>query len=247
VWNLLEGHGDLVRVKARHLKRVPGRKTEVKDGAWIAQLLQYGLLRARVVPSPDVRPWRERTRHCAQRIAHHTSVVNRSHTTRADATRKCSAVIRDMMGVSGRRMRYAMAWGPAAIAALGALGAGRLRAMPQALPERVRGQLPAPHGCMLATLREQGEFLEQQRARLAARLEARMRPCAAQRRRLASIDGLDAREAQNLLAALGPAMAQLPDAAPLASWAGMAPGNDESAGQRRSGKTTQGKKWLRRT
>lgn len=247
VWNILEGHGELLLVNARHLKMVPGRKTDVKDCEWIAQLLQYGLLRASFVPSPDVRQWRDLTRHRAKLIDQHTSVVNRVHKTLEDANIKLSSVISDIMGVSGRRMLHALALGQDDVSALCALGAGRLRATPQELQESLRGKLNEHHCCMLATLLEQVEFLEQQIARLDARLEERMRPFAAQLSRLDSIDGIDSRGAQNLLAELGPDMEQFPDAAHLSSWAGMSPGNNESAGKRRSGKTTKGNKWLRRT
>ena len=124
VWNILEGHVDLWLVNARHLKMVPGRKTDVKDGEWIAQLLQYGLLRASVVPSPDVRQWRDVTRHRAKLIDQHTSVVNRVHKTLEDANSKLSSVISDIRGVSGRRMLHALALGQDDVSALCALGGG---------------------------------------------------------------------------------------------------------------------------
>ena len=124
VWNILEGHVDLWLVNARHLKMVPGRKTDVKDGEWIAQLLQYGLLRASVVPSPDVRQWRDVTRHRAKLIDQHTSVVDRVHKTLEDANSKLSSVISDIRGVSGRRMLHALALGQDDVSALCALGDG---------------------------------------------------------------------------------------------------------------------------
>lgn len=247
VWNILEGHVALFLVNARHLKIVPGRKTDVKDCEWIAQLLQYGLLRASFVPSPAVREWRDLTRHRAKLIDQHTAVVNRVHKTWEDANIKLSTVISDIMGVSGRRMLRAMALGEDDVSVLAALGHERLRATPAALQESLQGKLSAHHRFMLTTLFEQVDFLEQQIARLDAHLAEQMRPFEGQLTRLDSIDGLDRRGAQNLLAELGPEMAQFPDAGHLSSWAGMSPGNNESAGKHHSGKTTKGNKWLRRT
>jgi transposase len=132
VWNILEGQVELCLVNARHLKIVPGRKTDVKDCEWIAQLLQYGLLRASFVPSPEVRQWRDLTRHRAKLIDQHTAVVNRVHRTLEDANIKLSTVISDIMGVSGRRMLRAMALGEDDVRALAALGDERLRATPAA-------------------------------------------------------------------------------------------------------------------
>ena len=247
VWNILEGHVELLLVNARHLKIVPGRKTDVKDCEWIAQLLQYGLLRASFVPSPEVRQWRDLTRHRAKLIDQHTAVVNRVHKTLEDANIKLSSVISDLMGVSGRRILRALAAGEEDGKVLAALGHERLRATPAVLQESLQGKLSAHHRWMLMMLLEQIEFLEQQIARLDAHLEEQMRPFAAQLQRLDGIDGIDRRGAQNLLAELGPEMAQFPDAGHLSSWAGMSPGNNESAGKHRSGKTAKGNKWLRRT
>jgi transposase len=128
VWNILEGQVELLLVNARHLKTVPGRKTDVEDCAWIAQLLQYGLLRASFVPSPAVRQWRDLTRHRAKLIDQHTAVVNRLHKTLEDANIKLGAVISDILGVSGRRILRAMAAGEADAAVLSALGSEKLRA-----------------------------------------------------------------------------------------------------------------------
>jgi transposase len=247
VWNLLEGHVELLLVNARHLKTVPGRKTDVKDCEWIAQLMQYGLLRGSFVPAPEVRQWRDLTRHRTKLIGQRTSVVNRIHKVLEDANVKLSSVISDILGVSGLRMLRAIVAGETDAVLLSQLGDPKLRASQEALQESLQGKLTAHHRFMLEGLLDQVVFLDGQIARVDARLEEQMRPFEEQIKRLDTIDGIDRVGAQSLLAELGPDMTSFPDAEHLASWAGMSPGNDESAGKRRSGKTTKGNKWLRRT
>lgn len=247
IWNILEGHMALLLVNARPIKTVPGRKTDVKACQWIAQLMQYGLLKASFVPRPEVRQWRDLTRHRTKLIDQHTAVVNRLHKVLEDGNIKLSTVISDIMGVSGRRMLRALASGESDPQVLAALGDNRLRATPEALQESLLGHVQEHHRFMLETLLDQVEFLEQQIARLDDRLQEKMSPFEAAINRLDTIDGIDQRGAQSLLAELGPDMAQFPSADHLSSWAGMSPGNDESAGNRRSGKTPKGNKWIRRT
>ena len=240
IWNILEGHMELLLVNARHLKTVPGRKTDVKDCEWIAQLMQYGLLKASFVPSPEIRQWRDLTRHRTKLTDQHTAVVNRLHKVLEDGNIKLSTVISDIMGVSGRRILRALADGESNPVVLSAMGDKRLKAPPQELQASLLGHVQEHHRFMLGTLLDQVDFLEQQIARLDERIEAQMRPFEAAINRLDTIDGIDRWGAQCLLAELGPDMAQYPSADHLSSWAGMSPGNDESAGKRRSGKTPKG-------
>jgi len=128
VWNILEGHVELVLVNARHLKTVPGRKTDVKDCEWIVQLMQYGLLRGSLVPSPQVRQWGDLTCHRTKLTAQRTSVVNRMHKGLEDANVKLSSVISDIVGVSGRRMLRAIVAGETDAVMLSQLGDPKLRA-----------------------------------------------------------------------------------------------------------------------
>jgi transposase len=152
VWNLLEGHVELLLVNARHLKTVPGRKTDVKDAEWIAQLLQYGLLRGSFVPSLDVRQWRDLTRHRSKLMGQRPSVVNRLHTVLEDAKVKLSSVISDLMGVSGLRMLRAMVEGETAAEVLSQLGDPKLRASQDAVQESLQGKLTEQHRFMLEGL-----------------------------------------------------------------------------------------------
>jgi transposase len=173
--------------------------------------------------------------------------VNRIHKVLEDANVKWASVISDIMGVSGLRMLRAMVSGERDAAVLSQLGDPKLRASQAALQESLQGKLTEHHRFMLEGLLDQVTFLDAQIARLDERLEEQMRPFEEQIRRLDTIDGIDRVGAQSLLAELGRDMGQFPDADHLSSWAGMSPGNDESAGKRRSGKTTKGNKWLRRT
>jgi hypothetical protein len=163
VWNILEDRFTLLLVNARHLKQVPGRKTDVKDCEWIAQLLQHGLLRARFVSPATIRELRDLTRHRAKLVDQHTAVANRIHKTPEDANIKLGTVATDILGVSGRAMLEAMVAGESDPAGLAELARRRLRAKLPALRAALHGRVTEHHRFLLATLLEQLRFLETSR------------------------------------------------------------------------------------
>jgi transposase len=247
IWNILEGKFEVILVNAQHLKKVPGRKTDVKDCEWIAQLLQYGLLSKSFVPTRQVRELRDLTRHRSKLVDQRSAVTNRIHKTLEDANIKLGAVATDILGVSGRKMLHAMAEGEQDPEKLADMAVRQLRKKKTELKESLTGNLTDHHRYMLKILLEQLKFLEGQIEALDKHIQEKMRPFEQELQLLDTIDGVDLRTAENLLAETGADMNQYPTAGHLASWAGMCPGNNESAGKRKTGKTAQGSKWLRRT
>jgi transposase len=247
VYALLEGLFVLLVVNAHHIKHVPGRKTDVKDAEWIAQLLQYGLLTASFVPPRPVRELRDLTRQRAQLVADRAAVVNRVQKVLEGANIKLACVATDVLGASGRAMIAALIAGQTDPEALAALARGRLKAKRPALRLALRGYVTDHHRFQLEALMDQEAYLEGQVARYEARIAAVMAPFAQAAARLRRIPGVGARAAEVLVAEIGTDMTKFPSAGHLASWAGMCPGNDQSAGKRRSGKTTKGSQWLRST
>lgn len=246
VWNVLEGAFQLVLVNAQHLKKVPGRKTDVSDAEWIAQCLQCGSLRGSFVPPRQVRQWRDLSRQQMKLMDMHTGVVNRTDKVLEQANIKVSSVASDVMGLSGRAMLRAMIEGESDPTKLAELARGRLRDKREALVESLAGRLNDHQRWLLRRLLSQVEFLEQEIATYDARMRQAMRHFEAALARLDTIDGVGRRTAENLLAEVGPEMGQFPSSDALSSWAGMRPGNHERAGKRHSGHTPGGNKWLRR-
>lgn len=245
VFNLLEGRLTLLLVNAQHLKQVPGRKTDVKDCSWIAQLLQHGLLRASFVPSVPLRELRELTRQRAQVVAEKSMVANRLQKVLEDANLKLASVASDVLGKSGRAMLAAIVAGEGDPVVLAGLAQGRLKSKVAALRQALHGRVTEHHRFLLGLLLDHLDHLDQLIDKLTARVEEQMAPFAPALERLRTIPGIEQRTAQNVIAEIGPNMAQFPTATHLASWAGVCPGNHESAGKRRSGRTTHGNRWLR--
>jgi transposase len=245
VYHLLEGRFEVLLVNARHIKQVPGRKTDVKDAEWIAQLLQYGLLRASFIPPPPIRELRDLTRQRAQLVRERAAAANRIHKVLEDANIKLASVATDVLGVSGRAMLAAMVGGVDDPAALAGLARGRLRAKAPELAPALRGLVTDHHRFLLRTLLRQVDQLDGLIGEYAARIEGVTAPFAEAAGRLETIPGLGAKAAEVIVAEIGTDMTAFPTAGHLASWAGLCPGNNESAGKRRTGKTTKGSQWLR--
>ncbi len=245
VWNLLEGSFELLLVNAAHIKAVPGRKTDVKDAEWIADLLRHGLLRGSFVPDRERRELRELVRYRTSLIRERTSEVNRLQKVLEGANIKLASVATDIMGVSGRTMLRALVAGDADAAALANLAQGRLKAKIPELARALEGRLGEHQRFLLSRQLAHIEFLDETISQLDSEIEERMRPFEAQVELLDGIPGVGRRTAEVLVAEIGTDMGRFPTSAHLASWAGVCPGNDESAGKRRSGRTRKGNPWLR--
>jgi transposase len=245
VFHLLEGRFEVLLVNAHHIKQVPGRKTDVKDAEWIAQLLQYGLLKASFIPPPPIRDLRDLTRQRAQLVGERAGVVNRIHKVLEDANIKLASVATDVLGVSGRSMLAALIDGGDDPEELADLARGKLRGKTIELTQALRGFVSDHHRFLLRTLLRQVDQLEGLIADYTARIEAVTAPLAEPVARVESIPGVGSRAAETIVAEIGTDMSVFPTSGHLASWAGLCPGNDETAGKRRSGKTTKGSQWLR--
>jgi transposase len=248
VWNILDAVLELLLVNAEHIKNVPGRKTDVKDAQWIAELLQHGLLKASFVPERAVRELRDLTRQRVQLVRQKVQVSNRIQKTLEDANIKLASVASDVLGKSGRAMIRAIVSGEGDPVVLADLARCRLREKIPQLQEALLGEATAHHRFLLGLLMDQVEFLEEQINRLGARIgQVLPAPFEEAIDRLVTIPGIERRAAENIVAELGADLSPFPSAGHLASWVGICPGNHESAGKRRSGRTTQGNTWLRVT
>src|SRR5262245_46436016 len=245
VFNILEGRVAVILVNAEHIKKVPGRKTDVKDCQWIAQLLQHGLLKASFVPPSPIRELRDLTRQRTQLIQERTAAANRIQKVLEDANIKLAGVATDVLGVSGRDMLEALIAGETDPAKLADLARKRLREKIPALRLALQGRVTDHHRFLLRMHLDHITHLEELIGRLAGRIEEVMAPFAEAATRLATIPGVSQRVAETVVAEIGPRMEQFPTAGHLASWAGLRPGTDERARERRSGNTTHGNRWLR--
>jgi transposase len=244
-FNLLEGQVQVILVNAQHIKQVPGRKTDVRDCEWLAQLLQHGLLKASFVPPRPIRDLRDLTRQRTQLIRQAASVANRIQKVLEDANIKLGSVASDILGESGRDMLTALIVGETDPDKLADLARKRLRAKIPALRMALKGRVTDHHRFLLQLHLDQLQALEGLIGRLGARIEEALAPYAPALENLQTIPGVSQRVAETVLAEIGPQMEQFPTAAHLSSWAGICSGNDESAGKRRSGRTTKGSRWLR--
>ena len=245
IWNLLEQRFHLLLVNARHIKAVPGRKTDVHDSEWIADLLQHGLLQGSFVPDRAQRELRELTRYRTTLVRERTAQANRLQKTLEGANIKLAAVATDILGTSGRQMLAALAEGSLEPAAIADLAKGLLRKKLPQLEQALTGQVDTHQRFLIRQHLVQIEGLETAVADVSAEIAARLRPVDDVLTRLDTIPGIGRWVAEALVAELGTDMSRFPSSQHLASWAGMCPGNNSSAGKRYSGKTRKGSPWLR--
>jgi len=245
VYNLLEEDFSVLVVNAQHIKAVPGRKTDVKDAEWIADLLRHGLVRGSFIPDRPQRELRELVRHRRILIQQRAQVVNRIQQVLEGANIKLSSVVSNVVGVSGRAMLGALATGTQDPQVLAAMARGKLRDKRLALEEALHG-LMGPHQrlLLLSHLRHL-DFLEQEVACLDQEVVVRLEPFEEMVQRMDAMPGIGRRGAEDILAEMGVDMERFPTASHLASWAKVCPGNNESAGKRKSGRTGHGNPWLR--
>jgi transposase len=244
VWHILEDDFELMLVNARHVKQVPGRKTDLSDAAWLCQLAEAGLLKANFVPPKPIRELRQLTRYRKTQVAERQREANRLHKALEDTNIKLDCVASDILGKSGRAMLDALVQGTTDPDVLAELAKGRLRAKIPALREALQGRFDALHALLIGAILAHLDFLDEQIDRLSDAIEERLLPFDTAVELLCTIPGVGRRVAQNILAEIGPDMSVFPTARHLASWSGQCPGNDRSAGKQRSGRTRKGSKWL---
>lgn len=246
IYNLLELHdAQILVVNAKHMKNVPGRKTDVKDAEWIASLLRHGLLQGSYIPDREQRELRELIRYRRSLIEERARETNRVQKVLEGANIKLSSVASDTLGVSGRAILEAMIQGQEDPEVLASFAQGRLKAKKESLVKALHGLMGGHQRTMLATQLRHIDYLEEEIARLDEEVKKRMLPFDRELELLDTIPGVGRRTAEQVLAEIGVDMNQFPSAAHLCSWTGVAPGNNESAGKRKSGKTRKGNQKLR--
>ncbi len=246
IFHVLEERFVVILANAAHVKAVPGRKTDVRDSEWLLELMQHGLIRASFIPPAPIRELRELTRYRANLVQERAREANRIQKVLEDANVKLAAVVTDVLGVSGRLMLQAIVDGETDPGALAALAKGRLCKKRAALVEALTGRVRAHHRLLLRELLAHVDYLDGAVARLSAEIAERLRPFAADIELLCSIAGIKQRAAEVLVAERGTDMGAWPDARHLCSWAALCPGNNQSGGKQRSGRTRQGNRWLKR-
>jgi len=248
VWHILaDGASALVLANAAHIKNVPGRKTDVNDATWIADLMAHGLIRGSFVPDEPTQDMRDFLRSRKQFVRERTSHIQRLQKTLEDANIKLDSVISDIIGLSGRRMIEALIEGETDPRALAALAHRRIKASPAELEAALRGRITKHHRFMLRLHLDHLDAVDAAIARIDQEVDANVEPFRKAIKILSSIPGLNALSAEGVVAEIGIDMARFPTAGHLISWAGLCPKNDESAGKRRSTRMRKGDRWLKTT
>jgi transposase len=240
VFNILEGAWTVILVNAQHMKAVPGRKTDVKDSEWLAELLRHGLLKASFIPPQPIRDLRDLVRYRQSLVQERTREINRLQKVLETANIKLSSVVSDVMGASGRSMIQALIAGEHSPEVLAELAQGSLHKKIPQLREALLGRVDAHHQILLSHLLAHISFLDQAIFHLFFQIHSSLKPYDEAVELLVSIPGIAQETAACILAEIGVDMSCFPTAAHLASWAGVCPGNRESGGKRLSGKINKG-------
>lgn len=244
IFNILENNFEIILVNAQHVNKVPGRKTDQSDAEWLAELMQYGLLKASFIPPPGQRELRELTRYRTSFVRERSNLMNCVQKVLESANIKLGSVVGDIRGVSSRSMLAAIIDGQASPAEMAELAKGRMREKREALTKALEGRVKAHHRFVLTELLCQIDSLEETIARFDHEIEEYCRPFEEAVVLLDTIPGIARATAEIIVSEIGTDMNRFPTADHLAAWAGVAPGNNESAGKRRSGKTRKGNKPL---
>jgi len=244
LFNILEEDFEVVLVNARHLSKVPGRKTDQSDAEWLAKLMQCGLLKASFIPPPGQRELRELTRYRNSFVRERVNLMNRLHKLLESANIKLGSVASDVLGVSGRAMLEAIIAGQMSPAEMAELAKGRMREKREELAKALEGRVKAHHRFVLTELLCQIDSLDETIARFDQQIVEYCRPFEEAIALVDTIPGVGRRSAEDLIAEIGIDMERFPTHRHLASWAGRSPGNHQSGGKRRSGKRSKGNKRL---
>jgi transposase len=246
VFNILEDEArTIVLVNAQHIKNLPGRKTDIKDSEWLADLLRHGLVKASFIPPEPVRELRELTRYRKSLVQERATAANRLHKVLESANIKLAVVASDVLGASGRDMLGALVSGEVDPAVLAELARGRLREKLPALRQALQGRVKPHHQVLITQILAHIDFLDASIAQLQEEIDRGLAPVADAVALLRTIPGVGETAAATIIAEIGTDMTRFPSAKHLASWAGVCPGNRQSGGRRLNGKPTSGDTWLR--
>ncbi len=245
VYYVLEDQFTCLLVNPEHVSRVPGRKTDVSDSEWLAELLEHGLLRGSFVPPPPIRELRDLTRYRRVLMQDRTREANRLHKVLTDAGIQLASVATNVLGKSGRAMLAALVEGTTDPDVLADLAQGKLRRKLPALRDALAGHFRAHHAFLVSQLLAHLDYLDEAVETVSGQIEAALVPFASEAARLDAIPGVGARTVEALIAEIGVDMRQFPTARHLASWVGLCPGTHESAGKRRPVRMRKGNRWLR--